>query len=104
MSKTVRAKTKDKAVSFTDNSVKVMDFNQDGQRLAYKKIVRFAAFTLPGGSMITGLLGKFLPRKKNIDYFDINHLARLAQEESYTMPRGLTREQRREWAKKNLEK
>jgi hypothetical protein len=35
-------------------------------------------------------------------YFDIDNLARLAKEESFTMPRGLTREQRREWAKRNL--
>lgn len=32
------------------------------------------------------------------DLLDIDHLSRLAQEESYTMPRGLTREQRREYA------
>ncbi|WP_061525477.1 hypothetical protein [Acinetobacter venetianus] len=38
----------------------------------------------------------------NSNYFDIENLARLAEEESYTMPRGLTREQRREWAKRNL--
>ena len=33
---------------------------------------------------------------------NIDHLVSLSQEESYKMPEGLTREQRRLWAKKML--
>jgi len=35
--------------------------------------------------------------------FDIDHLVELTKEPSYKMPSGLTREQRREWAKSVLE-
>lgn len=47
---------------------------------------------------------RFTQTLQPVKYFDIEHLSRLAQEESFTMPRGLTREQRREWAKRNLQK
>lgn len=73
MSKTVRARTMDRAMSFVAPTTNALCFAAPKQR-------------------------------KTVQYFDIDHLSRLAQEESYTMPRGLTREQRREWAKKNLEK
>lgn len=43
-------------------------------------------------------------QRKTVQYFDIDHLSRLAQEESYTMPRGLTREQRRQWARQNIQR
>ncbi|MCG7221213.1 hypothetical protein [Acinetobacter sp. AG3] len=33
--------------------------------------------------------------------FDVKNLSRLAEEESYTMPKGLTREQKLEWAKEH---
>lgn len=35
-------------------------------------------------------------------YFDIDHLVSLAQEKSFTIPKGLTRDQIIEWAKNNL--
>lgn len=34
---------------------------------------------------------------------DIQHLIMLTQQKSFKMPSGLTREERRAWAKKNLE-
>ncbi|QBK69593.1 hypothetical protein [Acinetobacter johnsonii] len=73
MSKVVRARTMDRAMSFVASSTSV----------------RFLQTSQPTGA---------------VQYFDIDHLSRLAQEESYTMPRGLTREQRREWARKNQQK
>lgn len=55
---------------------------------------------------VTGLNRKrpheWLKQQMNpVQYYDIERLSTLAQEKSYTMPRGLTREQRREWARKN---
>lgn len=43
-------------------------------------------------------------KEPNQEYpvFDLVEMTRLLEEESYTMPRGLTREQRMEWAKNNL--
>lgn len=45
-----------------------------------------------------------LALKENFPQLDIDHLSMLAQEESYTMPRGLTREQRRQWAIQNIQR
>lgn len=39
---------------------------------------------------------------KTVKWHPIDHLASLAEEESFLMPQGLSREERREWAKKNL--
>lgn len=45
-----------------------------------------------------------LALKENFPQIDIDRLSMLAQEESYTMPRGLTREQRRQWARQNIQR
>ena len=47
---------------------------------------------------------QYLSHKENFPQIDIDRLSMLAQEESYTMPRGLTREQRRQWARQNIQR
>lgn len=84
----IRARTRDKAMSFEDKAkAKFMFF----MRRAHTYIV----------SSVQSV--QMIPQSECPE-LDIDRLSSLAEEESYTMPRGLTREQRREWARKNLEK
>lgn len=119
MTKTVRARTTDRAMSFVTSETNARCFNATQLHIAdvvssFKEVRQpntCLAVSLTAARAIATLLS--LPKKAdvnvlktaaNVQYFDIDHLSRLAQEESYTMPRGLTREQRREWARKNLDK
>ena len=51
-------------------------------------------------------IGHSESQNKNADYYlgiDIQHLIMLTQQKSFKMPSGLSREERRAWAKKNQE-
>ncbi|WP_277561372.1 hypothetical protein [Acinetobacter beijerinckii] len=108
--KTVRAKTMDKATCFQDTNnmyqvfvtpkkrtLKLKVLANSSHRLVYyyssKNVIRIWQ------EVASQIRSEIANQQK---YFDIDNLARLAEEESFTMPRGLTREQRREWAKRNL--
>lgn len=123
MSRTVRARTMDKAMSFVNSGAKVQGCIPFAPHLSVIKYIQLESpYYIYEPSEISKERIIFTPVKRysniytifkylfnpNIindnKYFDIDHLSRLAQEESYTMPRGLTREQRRKWARRNLSK
>lgn len=85
----MRARTRDKAMSFEDKSKKTK--------------ARFVFFMRRTHAYITSSVQRvqMIP-KSEYPELDIDRLSSLAEEESYTMPRGLTREQRRQWARQNL--
>lgn len=120
MSKTIRARTMDRAHRFTDPFSQAHCFDEPQSKKIFclidssSKKNNFIIFyhyqnfhhQTKSWFQLVERLHKFMLNRENSapQYFDIDHLSRLAQEESYTMPRGLTREQRREWARKNLER
>lgn len=108
--KTVRAKTMDRATCLKDTGNTYQAFVVPEKRSFQLHIIKKDSIRLVyyyGGNTTVRFWQEFTlqinPRTVNQEkYFDIDNLARLAEEESFTMPRGLTREQRREWAKRNL--
>lgn len=112
MTKTVRARTMDRATCFVETGSTLKKIDEPKiRKLQFKKIsnsslqliwVDYGNHIHIWNEIIQEIKNNISERDSN--YFDIDRLASLAQEESYTMPKGLTREQRREWAKRNLNK
>ena len=100
----------DRATCFKDTGNTYQDFVEPKKRTLQFRIIKKDSIRLVyyySGNTAVRFWKEFTlrinPRAVNQEkYFDIDNLARLAEEESFTMPRGLTREQRREWAKRNL--
>ncbi len=84
MSKVIRSRTMDRVMTFKqsssfDSALSVLSHIENVNKLELQPV-----------------------NSQEFPNMNIDQLCVLATEESYTMPRGLTREQRRQWAKSNL--